>query len=324
MKPWLIVLFAAIGAGLFGADSLAEALRAKRFQDALVLSGSLLQTRPEDPGAWTARGLALAGLGRDQESISSFETALRYSPEFVAALKGMVEVSYRSQDVRAAAFLDRLIRLEPENAVAHAMAGVLAFEGSDCGRAVYHFEKASSQIAGNERAYSLYGACLLVLDRPADAVPVFEKLLAAQPDSANARFNLGYSQLLARKSIDAIGTLQPFAADSRAGADALNLLASAEAAGGRIEAAVGHLRRAIEIAPKDERNYLDLAAICIRNDSEDAAAEVVGAGLQHAPESARLHTVKGVLQAQLGKYQEAASEFELANRLDPNRQYGTP
>src|SRR5207253_2575801 len=88
-----------------------------------------------------------------------------------------------------------LFGLEPENAVAHAMAGVLAFEGGECGRAVYHFEKASSEITGNERAYSLYGACLLVLDRPADAVLVFEKLLAAQPDSVNLRFNLGYSQL---------------------------------------------------------------------------------------------------------------------------------
>ena len=104
------------------------------------------------------------------------------------------------------------------------MAGVLAFEGGDCGLAVSHFEKASAQIANNERAYSLYGACLLVLDRPSDAVPVFEKQLAAHPDSVNARFNLGYSQLLAQKSADAIGTLQPLAADSGVGADALNLL----------------------------------------------------------------------------------------------------
>jgi Flp pilus assembly protein TadD len=322
MKACPIVLLAVIGTGLCSADSLAEALRSKRFQDALTLAGSLLQTQPEDPGVWTARGLALAGLGRDKESISSFETALRYSPEFAAALKGTVEVGYRSHDPRAAAFLDRLIRLEPENAVAHAMAGVLAFEGGDCGRAVYHFEKASAQIASNERAYSLYGACLLVLDRPSDAVPVFKKLLAAHPDSVNIRFNLGYSQLLAQKSADAIGTLQPFAADSGAGADALNLLAAAEAAGGRLEAAVDHLRRAIEIAPKDERSYLDLAAICLRNESEDAAAEFVDVGLQNVPESARLHTLRGILKAQLGKYEEAASEFELANRLDPNRQYG--
>ena len=79
-----MVLLAAISAGLGYADSLAEALRAKRFQDALTLSGSLLRSQPEDPGVWTARGLALAGLGQDQESISSFETALRYSPEFAA------------------------------------------------------------------------------------------------------------------------------------------------------------------------------------------------------------------------------------------------
>ena len=46
------------------------------------------------------------------------------------------------------------------------------------------------------------------------------------------------------------------------------------------------------------------------------------AGLQHVPESARLHTLRGILKAQLGKYEEAASEFELANRLDPSRQYG--
>jgi cytochrome c-type biogenesis protein CcmH/NrfG len=146
MKACLIVFLAAIATGLCRADSLAEALRAKRFQDALELSGSLLLSRPGDPSVWTARGVALAGLGRDQESISSFEAALLHSPESVIALKGMAEVGYRSHHPLAADLLDRLIRVDPENAVAHAMAGVLAFEGSDCGRALYHFEKTAAPL----------------------------------------------------------------------------------------------------------------------------------------------------------------------------------
>ena len=214
-----------LSAAVCRCDSLAEALRSHRFEEALSLSGSLLQTRPQDPEIWTARGLALAALGRETESISSFDKALELEPGYVPALKGAVEVTYRLHDPRAAALLNRLLRLQPGNGVAQAMAGVLAYEARDCGAAVRHFELGREQVSSNEKAYSLYGACLTTLRRSAEAVPVFQQLLAEHPGNGDLRFDLGYALLLAGKPADAVATLEQFAGER--GADALNLLAAA-------------------------------------------------------------------------------------------------
>lgn len=319
MPAGRIALIATIAAVCSLADSLPEALRSGRFQDALTLADSMLKAQPRDARIWTGRGVALAGLGRDRESVSSFEKALEFAPDFLPALKGAVEAAYRSHDPRTPTLLERLIRLEPASEVAHGIAGVLAFEGGDCRGAVSHFEKAGRV---DSRAGTLFGACLMAVDRAADAVPVFERLLAADPDSTGARFNLGYALAVSRKYEEAVRTLEPLASGPAVGADTLNLLATAEAEMGRLEAAVAHLQQAIRRDPKDEKNYVDLASLCMRNESNETAVAIVEAGLAQAPDSAQLHMVRGILKVQLGQHDDAAAEFDRANRLDPRRQFG--
>lgn len=314
-----IVLLVSFAVGCCRADSLGEALRSGRFGDALTLADELLKAKPQDPKVWTGRGIALAGLRRDGDSLASFEHALRISPNFAPALKAAAEAGYRSRDPRTIQFLHRLLRLEPGNAVAHGMAGVLAFEAGDCARALPHLESIRGQ---NDQVEPIYGACLVAAHRAGDAVPVFARIGAAHPESPAARFNLGYVELLAHRYGEARKTLEPLAAHPTPSAEALNLLAAAEAGDGRIEPAVAYLQRAIRTGPQDERNYLDLAALCMQNESADTAATVVDTGLRNLPQSARLHTIRGVLQAQLGRYDEAVAEFDLANRLDTSGQYG--
>jgi Flp pilus assembly protein TadD len=296
-------------------DSPAEAFHARRFEDAVRLSDSVLKTHPQDAGIWTLRGRALAALGRETESVSSFAKALQIAPKFVPALEGAVEVAYRAHDARAAIFVDSLLRVQPENGVAHAVAGVLAFEAHDCNSAVRHFERAREQVSRNDQAYSLYGACLTNLRRFSDAVPVFQQLVAHQPDNPDMRFDLGYVQLLAGEPAEAAITLQRF--PGQPNADTLNLLSAVEVALGKSEAAVSHLYQAIGVDPLDEPNYVDLAALLVQNGSIERAGDIVEAGLKRLPKSARLHSLRGVVRAQLGTFEEAAAEFDLANRLDP-------
>lgn len=281
-------VFFVVIAGLYGADSLPEALQSKRYQDALAFTEALLARQPNDPKTLTAHGMALEGLGRVQESIDAFEKALKFAPQFVPALQGAIEVTYRARNPKAAVFLGRLIQIKPQDEVAHAMAGVLAFEADNCIEAIQHFERAMKQILNNEQAYPLYGACLLKTARPLEALKVFERLLAKSPDSASV----------------------------------LNRIASAEAASGQWEPAVGHLRKAASLAPDDDRNYLDLAAIYIQRNALDAATEVVDIGLKNSPGSARLYSIRGIIHAQGGRIEEAVADFDLANRLDAGQDYG--
>ena len=305
------------GAGLSFADSLSEALAARRFQDAVTIADSLLAAQPRDPRLWTARAVALSALGRNDDSLSSFQHALDADPAFVPALKGAVELGYRIHHPGTAALLDRLLALDPRNTVAHAMAGVLAVEASRCDSAVEHFQNAGPAVTASEQASSLYGSCLITLHRPAEAIPVFERLLAAHPSTRSFRFQLGYAQLLARKPLDAILTLQPLADES-----SLNLLAAAEIAAHRPDDAAAHLRQAIALAPAVEQNYLDLAALYLQNEAFGAAGQVAEAGLKQLPGSARLHAALGVVKAQFGTIEEAAAEFDRANQLSPHEEYG--
>lgn len=285
MAPLAVLLL--IAATAF-ADSLSDALRTHRYAEALAQADVLLKATPQDARLWTARGLALQGLGREKESLASFEAALKSSPDFAPALKGAVELAYRTHDPRAAEFLDRLLRIEPDNSTAHAMAGVLAFEHNDCRSAVRHFEVSLGEVRARSQASAMYGQCLVKLDRVADALPVLESAAGSNPDTATLR-SLACAQLAAHQD----------------------------------EAALATTQRAIDSAPESEQNYVDLASDFLSRNFDRAAGFVVDAGLKRLPESARLYGLRGVIEAERGLDDAAARDFEKSNQLDPKQQYGS-
>lgn len=284
---WVVLLILLVPA-LCCADSLTDALKAGQYDEALRLADALLKGNPRSPAVWMARGYALEGLRRDQESIGSFQKALTYAPHFVPALKGAAEVAYRARDKRAVSFVDELLRLQPDNKTALAMGGVIEYEAGNCRLAIQHFEQGGVETQENQQVSSMYGICLMREHRPSDAEAVFERLLAARPDSAVT----------------------------------LNLLAWAEGVNGHVQPAVGHLRKAIEIDPQNEQNYVDLVSLCIQYGTWETARDMLEASLQKNPNSPRLHALRGVIDAQFGKYDEAASEFDRANDLDPENKLG--
>jgi Flp pilus assembly protein TadD len=182
-----LVAFAPI---LCRADSLADALRAGRYNEALSTAEQSLKTEPHNPRLLTVKGFALAGLGRKEESIASFHKALRYSPQFVPALEGAAEITYNSRDARATGFLEQLLAVEPRSDTAHLMIATLHFEASDCSAAVKHFCLAPPQLASNVKAATMYGSCLLKLHRPTEAVQILAHCLEMHPQSADLRYDL--------------------------------------------------------------------------------------------------------------------------------------
>ena len=300
-----------------------DAFRAGKFADAVAICDAQLNANPQDATLWTGRALALAKLGRNAESLKSFERAIELRPNFAPALEGASELAYRIHDPQAQGLLAKLLNLDPQNRTAHAMAGVLAFEQHDYRAATAHFGKAGPELADNQQAYSFYGACLLKLNRPQEAGTVFTTLLKRSPASANVRYNLGYAQLLSGHPDEAVETLRPLIEGEHPDVSALNLMASAEAANGNVAAALADLRKAAQLAPGVEENYIDFAALCLEHDSNDLAEEVVNIGLQNIPASARLYSMRGMIHAQNSKLEEASNDFEQANRLSPEHSYGS-
>lgn len=286
MKPYMAALLAA--AVPLMADSLEQSLREGRYPEALRLAAAALHDRPGDLRLMTAQAFALAGMKRTRESLDAFQAVLRSKPDFLPALKGAAQTGYAARDPSAPRFLQRLIELDPHDATAHSMAGVLAFERRDYFAAAGHFEAGRLEMEANPQAGAMYGECLVKLRRPAEAVTVFERLQRADPLSTTI----------------------------------LRSLASAQNAAGTPELAAATLNRALELKP-EEQTYVDLAAVCIVNNAPERALAAINAGLEKLPRSPRLYSLRGVVEAERGLQAEAEKDFGISNRLDPARQYGS-
>jgi tetratricopeptide (TPR) repeat protein len=271
------------------ADSLEQSLHEGRYPAALHFADAALKTRPGDLRLMTARALALSGMKRTRESLETFDTVLHKRPDFVPALRGAAQTSYTARDQRAALYLERLIKLDSTDATAHSMAGVLSFEGGDCPSAARHFEAGRAETEGNPQAFAMFGVCLMTLGRAPEAVTVFERLRRAEPLSTAI----------------------------------LRSLASTQASVGNLELAASTLNCALELKP-EEQTYLDLAALCIVNYAPERALSAIQSGLEKLPRSARLHSMRGVVEAERGLQTEAEKDFEISNQLDPKQQYGSP
>jgi tetratricopeptide (TPR) repeat protein len=301
------------------ASDIVTELKQGKYGDALQTVDEQLKQEPVNPHLWVLRGIALANLKKPDESLQSFERALSISPKLLAALEGAAETAYAIRDKRAPGLIDRVLALQPGNETAHAMAAALAVEAKDCNSAVAHFKRAQSAVADNRQALSQYGACLVQTNEPALAVPVLERALSLDSKNAATAYNLALAMQLSHRTDDAIELLEKIPPDS----ESLNLLAEAYAETNRIPEAIAALKRATEIAPGDERNYLDLAMLCVDHQATDLALQIATIALKNMPNSARLYALRGAIYAQAGNSGAAAADFERASALQPDQLYGS-
>lgn len=303
------------------ANSIASALGAKQYDQALQLARSALQQSPKDLRILTMEGLALSGLGRNREALAAYHMALQMSPDYVPALEGAAELEYKAGSDRAVPLLNHLLELHPNDPTSHAMLAALAYNRRDCDVAVKHFREAGALISTQASALAEYGGCLIHLKKTEEAIPVFEELVALSPDDSRARFNLALVQYLAHHTQDAILTLQPLLESSNPDADALDLASAAYEESSDTPRAVALLRQAILTAPRNLKYYLDFATLSYDHASFQVGIDVLNAGLTQLPNSAPLYLARGILYIQLADYDKGEADFETADRVEPRQAF---
>jgi tetratricopeptide (TPR) repeat protein len=83
--------------------------------------------------------------------------------------------------------------------------------------------------------------------------------------------------------------------------------------------AVEALNRAIELAPRDEANYLDLANILVAGNSLPSALGVARKATTALPQSAKLFALRGSIEAKVGQFSDAVNSYTQAVQLDSSR-----
>ena len=277
-----------------------------------------LKEQPSNPRLLAARGLALARLNRDQDALQSLEKALVISPKFLIALEGAAEIAYRTHDPKVSGYLSRILQQDPENTAAHGMAGAVAFEEHDCSVANRHFAAAESALRNNPLGLAQWGECLLAEEQPHLATKQLQQSLRLRPADKRVSYNLALALHLDHHDEEALETAKTLGADS----DVLNLVGSIYAGQDKIAEAIAAFRKATELDPKNEQNYIDLASLCLDHRSFDIAAEIVNVGIGNIPNSAALYTLRGAIAAQSSNMEQSAADFERANRLKPDASYG--
>jgi tetratricopeptide (TPR) repeat protein len=265
--------------------------------------------------------LALDGLSQTAESLASFDHALLIDKAYLPALEGASQTAYLHNDPKAMHYVLRLLAVDQLNVVAHAMAGALFYYARDCPTSIAHFEESGEAIYQSPNALSEFSDCLLKADKAKEAADILSRGLERNATSALVRYNLAVAELADRDPTKAINTLSsdPNIQDT----DFLNLLAEAYVEADRPDDAFRTLENAIAIKPDEERNYLDLAILCLEHNKEDLAVSASSAGIGKVARAASLYLIRGVAYAQLGQYSNAESDFLSASKIEPDQPHST-
>ena len=302
-------------------DRVAELLRAGHVEQAARMADRLIEVALGDPRPLTLKGVALTQLGQAERAIEAYESALELVPDYLPALQGAAELEMRLGRSRARERLERVVHLQPDNPTAHAMLGVIAYRGRDCERALEHFARGEAVVVSDAESLRQRAECHFSVGSFDQAAEDFRRLIAKGRPDAVMRYNLGLALYEGGRPEDAARELL-VAAESGdpPDIDALSLLAEAQHAALDPPGALATLQRAIQSYPRAERLYLQLAELCIEHGAYDLGVEIVEIGAQNIPGSHRILTMRGILLAELGRYDEAEAAFVAAAEADTDTQ----
>ena len=298
--------------------SIVSALSGREFDRALQLLQTALESSPASSQLWMLQGLAYAGKGDQKQALNSYRSALKFSPDYVPALKGAAQLQFDAGDRAAIPLLEHILRLQPKDYTSHAMLAVLAYNQGDCASAVEHFAQSGSLLDSQPAAMQDYGVCLLRLKHTEQGIELFQHILRLHPEDGRARRGLAAVQLDAGKASDALATLEP-SLRSEPDVDTMQLAAAAYEANGDTPNAVKFLRDAIVKNPRNVALYVDFANFAMNHQSFQAGVEMMNAGLKLQPDAAPLYLARGVLFVQLANYDQAEGDFQKAEQLDPQQ-----
>jgi tetratricopeptide (TPR) repeat protein len=297
-------------------------IRSQQYDGALRTLKSALRADPGDYKLWTLEGICLGLLGNDTEAKAAFDHAIRISPNYLPALKGEIQILYKTGDKRAIPLLERMLKADPGDQTGHEMLGTLEEHFGNCQGAVAQFALIKDVIADHPSSLEAYGSCLNQLDRNTDAIPVFRQLIPLLPGSSSPSYDLAVVLVASKNNEEALKVLEPLLTPDQADPDILSLASQAYEASGNTPRAVALQRQAIVLNPTDPANYVLFALICMTHDSFQVGIDMLDAGIKHVPGNASLYLSRGVLYSQLAEYDKAEADFKTAEQFDPTLSIG--
>lgn len=227
---------------------------------------------------WTANSIAMRWPGRKLRKPLIIAAALG-----VAACCVATTLQLRHWRNSETLFLHAL-RVSRDNDVAHNNLGVYFRERGDLQKAFEHYSAASSRTRDYKAHFNLANL-LCDLGRDEEAVPLYEKAIAANPSYDRAQNNLG-------RALERLGN-----ADD----------------------AISHFQSAIRLNPDHPGAHLNLANLRLRQNRLEEAAAAFANVIRLDPQNARAHAMLGAAQAAMGNSPAAIASFRESLKIAPRQ-----
>ncbi len=163
----------------------------RRLDDALVAYDAAITAAPRNIDALCGRGMALNELGRPLEALAAFDSALALLPGHLDSILGRAHAQVMAgAAAEALATLDRVLAVVPANAIARYVRGHALLALQRTPEAAESFRTASEIDPLMIEAVYNHADALRALGHYDKAIPVFEQVLATDPDHTHAMSGL--------------------------------------------------------------------------------------------------------------------------------------
>jgi tetratricopeptide (TPR) repeat protein len=321
----------------------------KHLDEAIKTFEQGLQSEPKNTVLLNAIGSVYCLKDNTQKAEGYFLKALSVDPQFTPARKNLAITYFNSgkYDLAKTQF-EKLSQSPANGSLASLFLGMIAQKKGEYSGAVGFFQKAGdlayqypdsilslaqslyksnqelkSQIVlaklGNVPGVSAKqwfeaGRLYCSLDCYELALEDLGKAKDLDPRIPNLDYLRAYVLSKMGRSSDALEILQDLAA-REPDPEPLNLLGHVAQDAGNVQLSLDAFKKAVDLAPDREENYLDYSTLCIGYGNSALALNVVKIGLEHIPHSYRLTVQEGAIFANLGKQEEARNAFQSAVSL---------
>lgn len=288
------------------------------------------QLSPGKPEPLYLEGVALTLMGRVKEANQAFKKSLAIDNKFWIARRGLATNYLREGQLDAAAAeVQTVLREAPTDAAASILAGQIEFLKKDCVSALTRFKSAAGLVEKDTQASLMVAECQIKTGQTTsaaatlrkladdttlepqyrfkigwlygrmnsfeDAIQIFESLPDNYPDPLTRGYALAMAHFQLGQYAECIQILERLKAQNIEEGDLFALLGVAYDRLGKPQDAYNAFENGIRVDPKNERNYLNSAALSAHLGKWDLAEQAVNGGILQLPRSYRLYLCRGLL-----------------------------
>ena len=287
-----------------------------RHEEAIRCYDTALAIDPNVTQIWNNKGSALSALGRSEEAIDCYDKALAIEPRFVMALcnKGQA-LHILGQHEEAIRFFDKVLSIDSRDAEAWLSKGSVLKSRGQHENAIICYDRALAIDPKSAKAVYNKGLSLLSLGRDFEAISCFDQTLRVEPRFEMAWVNKGNALAAKERYDEAITCFDHAIAINPKNAGALNTKGTSLAALGRCEEAIICCERALSVDPGYATAWVGQGAVLFSIGKHEEAGICYDKALAINPRTALTWLSKGFVLAALERYQDALVCFQEAQKL---------